>query len=124
MYSKWLNVEVMQSITAEKTIQKLCAIYATYGILCKIVTDNGSTFCSEQFQMFMKDSGIKLIFSAPYHPSSNGLAERVVQTIKQGLHQIQGSEPIQDKLSKFLVKYRITPHTTTGIPLCELLMNH
>ena len=36
---------------------------------------------------------------------------------------MQGSEPIQDKPSKFLFKYRITPHVTTGIPPCELLMN-
>ena len=122
-YSKWLNVEVMQSITAEKTIQKLQAIFATHGIPQKIVTDNGPTFRSEQFQMFMKDNGIKLIFSAPYHPSSNGLAERAVQTVKQGLRQMQGSQSIQDKLSKFLFKYRITPHTTTGIPPCELVMN-
>ena len=45
-YFKWLNVEVMQSITAEKTIQKLRALFATHGILHKIVTDTGPTFCS------------------------------------------------------------------------------
>ena len=71
----------------------------------------------------MKNNGIKLIFSAPYHPSSNGLAERAVQTVKQGLRQMQGPKLIQDKLSKFLFNYRITPHTTTGVPPCELLMN-
>ena len=122
-YSKWLTVEVMNSITAEKTIQKLRTIFATHGIPHKIVTDNGPTFRSEQFQTFVMHNGIKHIFSAPYHPSSNGLAERAVQTVKQGLRHMQGSEPIQDKLSKFLFKYRITPHVTTGIPPCELLMN-
>ena len=122
-HSKWLNVEVMQSITAEKTIQKLRTIFATHRIPHKVVTDNGPTFRSEQFQTYMKDNGIKLIFSAPYHPSSNGLAERAVQTVKQGLRQMQGPGTIQDKLSRFLFKYRITPHTTTGIPPCELLMN-
>ena len=35
---------------------------------------------------------------------------------------MQGPGSIQDKLSRFLFKYRITPHTT-GIPPCELLMN-
>ena len=122
-YSKWLSVELMQSITAEKTIQILRKLFATHGIPLKIVTDNGPTFRSEQFQFFTKHNGIKHIFSAPYHPSSNGLAERAVQTIKQGLHQMQGPEPIQDKLSMFLFKYSITPHTTTGVPPCDLLMN-
>ena len=37
---------------------------------------------------------------------------------------MQGPGSIQDKLSRFLFKYRITLHTTTGIPPCELLMNH
>ena len=71
----------------------------------------------------MKDNGIKLVFSAPYLPSSNGLGERAVQTVKQGLRQMQGPGSIQDKFSRFLFKYRITLHTTTGILPCELLMN-
>ena len=29
---------------------------------------------------------------------------------------------ISEKLSKFLFKYQITPHSTTGVPLAELLM--
>ena len=48
---KWLNVEVMQSITAEKTIQKRGAIFETHGILHKIDTDNGPTFHSKQFHI-------------------------------------------------------------------------
>ena len=52
-YSKWLTVEVMNSITAEKTIQKLRTIFAAHGIPHKIVTDNGPTFRSEQFQTFV-----------------------------------------------------------------------
>ena len=62
------------------------------------------------------------ITSAPYHPSSNGLAERAVQTFKNGIKRTQGST-IQERLSKFLFTYRITPHTTTGIAPSQLLMN-
>ena len=83
-HSKWMNVEVMQHIMAEKTIQKLRSVSSTHmhGVPQKIVTDNGPTFCSEQFQAFTKESGIRHIFSAPYQPSPKGLAERAVQTIK------------------------------------------
>ena len=89
-----------------------------HGIPHKIVTDNGPTFCSEQFQTFMKTNGIKLIFLHLTTPPPMDLQ----QTIKQRVCQMQGLEPIQDKL-KFLCNYRITPHTTTGVPSCELLMN-
>jgi len=34
----------------------------------------------------------------------------------------EGKGNITEKLSKFLFKYRITPHSTTGIPPAELLM--
>ena len=69
----------------------------------------------------MQKNGIKHVTTAPYHPSSNGQAERAVQTVKQGLKQTPG-KTIQEKLSKFLFQYRITPHATTGIAPCELLM--
>jgi hypothetical protein len=38
--------------------------------------------------------------------------ERAVQTFKQAMKKQKGS--LQTRLSRFLFKYRITPHTTTG----------
>ena len=70
----------------------------------------------------MEKNGIKHITSAPYHPSSNGQAERAVQTLKQGIKRTPG-ESVQERMSRFLFDYRITPHATTGIAPCELLMN-
>ena len=60
--------------------------------------------------------------TAPYHLSSNGLVERAVQTVKRGLKCTEG-KTIQDKLSKFLFKYRVMLHTTTGVSPAELLIN-
>ena len=59
---------------------------------------------------------------APYHPSSNGLAERAVQTFKRGLKATKG-DSLQECLSKFLFTYPITPHTTTSLAPAQLLMN-
>ena len=113
----------MDTITSENTIARLCSIFATHGLPQQIVTDNGTTLTSEQFEEFTRQNGIKHTFSAPYHPSINGLAERAVQTFKQALHQMQGDRgSISEKLSKFLFKYRITPHSATGVPPAELLM--
>ena len=120
-YSKWLDVQIMKSITSENTIAKLKDIFTTHGLPQKIVTDNGSSFTSSTFKTFMAQNGIKHICTAPYHPSSNGLAERAVQTFKQSLRQIQGGS-VKEKLTKFLFKYRITPHTVTGVAPAELLM--
>ena len=120
-HSKWLDIQLMQSITSENTISKLKDIFAIHGLPQKVVTDNGSSFTSSTFKAFMERNGINHICSAPYHPSTNGLAERAVQTFKQSLRQIQGTS-IKEKLNKFLFKYRITPHTITGVAPTELLM--
>ena len=59
--------------------------------------------------------------SAPYHPASNGLAERAVQIVKKGLKKIvQGN--IRTRLAKVLFAYRLTPQTTTGVSPAELLL--
>ena len=120
-YSKWIDVHIMQSITTSKTIEKLRITFTNQGLPRKVVTDNGASFTSEEFKTFMSQNGIVHVTSAPYHPSSNGLAERAVQTVKNGLKRTPG-KTLQEKLSKFLFTYRIiTPQTTTGIAPAQLL---
>ena len=121
-YSKWIDVHLMQSISSANTIEKLCMVFATHGLPQKVVTDNGPSFTSEEFRAYMSSNGITHVTTAPYHPASNGLAERAVQTFKRGFKATKGDTP-QEKLSKFLFDYRITPHTTTGVAPSQLLMN-
>ena len=120
-YSKWLEVHTMPSITSSQTIEKLRSIFATHGLPKTIVSDNGPSLVSSEFKKFLQLNRIRHITSAPYHPSTNGLAERAVQTVKQGIKQMEG-DSLEEKLSRFLHKYRITPHSTTGISPSELLM--
>ena len=76
-----------------------------------------------EFEAFMKQNGVKHITSAPYHPSTNGLAERFVQTFKNGLRSMVGEAgSITQKLSRFLIAYRNAPHATTGQSPASLLM--
>ena len=56
-----------------------------------------------------------------YHPASNSLAERAVQTLKAGSKKLT-SGCLETKLSRFLSQYKITPHTTTGQTPAQLLM--
>ena len=77
-HSRWLEIERMTSTTSEKTIEVLQKLFARYGIPVQLVSDNRSQFTSEEFQQFLKRNGIKHITSAPYHPATNGLAERGV----------------------------------------------
>ena len=64
-YSKWIDVQIVPSTSAEATI----------AALQQMVSDNGTGFTSAQFQEFLSQNGVKQILTSPYHPSSNGLAE-------------------------------------------------
>ena len=93
-HSKWPEVIQMLSITTSKTVEALHVLFAKYGLSEQLVSDNGPQFTSEGFSQFMRMNGIKHICSAPYHPSSNGLAERFVQTFKWATKAGQINEPL------------------------------
>ena len=84
-HSKRPEVSVMSTTTVPKTIEALRQMFAKYGLPDQVVSDNGPQFTSTEFETFTKRNGIKHTRSAPYHPSTNGLAERFVQSLKQGL---------------------------------------
>ena len=78
-HSKWIDVFPMTTATATTTIQQLRTLFAQFGIPDTIVSDNGPQFSAVEFQQFCRLNGIRHSRVAPYHPSSNGLAERAVK---------------------------------------------
>ena len=70
------------------------------GLPEKLVSDNGPTFVSAEFKEFLQRNGIIVHTTAsPYHPSSNGLAERAVQTFKNGLRKMKDGS-LQTKIAR------------------------
>ena len=91
-------------------------IFARYGLPTQVVSDNGPPFESAEYEEFLRQNGIQRILVSPYHPSSNSLAERFVQTFKYTMES-SADDPassIQRRLQNFLLSYRSTPHATTG----------
>ena len=122
---KWLEVIPMKSTTTEKTLEVLRNLFAVYGLPEQLVSDNGPQFTSSEFELCMRANGIKHIRTSPYHPASNGEAERFVQTFKHAMRAGEKDEGfLSYKLAKFLFSYQTTPHATTGISPAELFMKH
>lgn len=116
----------MTSITTEKTMNELRLIFAQHGLPEELVSDNGPQFVSSEFAEFMYKNGIKHTLTPPYHPQSNGAAERSVRVVKEALVKqvLEGNKgrSIKHRLADFLLRYRTTPHSTTGATPAELLM--
>ena len=89
-HSKWMDIHITDTNSSQITINKLRQTFATFGLPKMIVTDNGSSFTSKEFQSFMMENGIIHKRSSPYHPATNGLAERAVQTFKYGIKKLSG----------------------------------
>ncbi|KAJ8869837.1 hypothetical protein PR048_028846, partial [Dryococelus australis] len=68
-------------ITAASVIEKLHECFPTFGIPTTLGSNNSPPFNSEEFNTFCRADGISP--SASYHPKSNGLAEKGVQTLQQ-----------------------------------------
>ncbi|XP_036325135.1 uncharacterized protein K02A2.6-like [Rhagoletis pomonella] len=81
-FSKYPFVTKMASITAKATIDALKVIFSVEGLPDTIVTDNGRQFSAAEFQVFCNSNGITHLTTAPFHPASNGEAERFVRTFK------------------------------------------
>ena len=113
-YSKWPEILPMVSTSSESTIEVLRSLFAMYGVAEELVSDNGPQFTSDGFETFLKSNGIRHARSAPYHPATNGLAERMVQTFKQSMKAMkQESGSMNKKASEF----------PTGLPYSAAL-NH
>ncbi|XP_058128673.1 uncharacterized protein K02A2.6-like [Anopheles ziemanni] len=123
-YSKWLEVKVTRSTTTAATIDILDELFASYGSPLTVVTDNGTQFTAEDFTSFLQRSGVKFHKrSAPYHPATNGQAERYVQTVKRALKAMNStSSTLQANLNEFLLQYRKVPHSETGEPPAKLFL--
>ena len=65
--------------------------------------------------MFVKNNGIYHKTSAPYHPATNGLAERAVQVVKNGLRKNREGD-FDLKLTRALYHYCFTPTPQLQLP--------
>lgn len=133
-YSRWIEVKEMRGTNAEKVIEKLEEIFGVFGWGVEIVADNGPPFNSYKLRKYLNERNIKLTHSPPYHPQSNGLVERAVQTVKTVLRKLindcNSSSQMTNLIEKFLKNYRNLPTTEENIvpahrmfsykPRCEL----
>ena len=101
-YSRFVEVQKLNSTTSSSVITHLKSIFARFGIPAEMVSDNGPRFNSQEMTEFSETYGFRHITTSPHYPQANGLAERMVKTIKSLF------ENSTDHY-KALLSYRSTP---------------
>ena len=102
------QIYAMSATTAQATIQQLREIFAIHGFPELLIMDNGPQFVASEFESFCHARGIHHTRTAPYHPRSNGEAERLVETFKLAINKAdpKNEKQLDDAVINFLAKYR------------------
>ena len=117
-----MEVEVLRSTTADKVIASLRKIFLIHGIPVSITTDNGPQFISEEFCKFVDEEHIEHRLVTPLWPQANGEVERQNRSLLKRIKIAQiEKRNWKEELGSFLIMYRATPHSTTGVSPAELL---
>ncbi|GFY42103.1 retrovirus-related Pol polyprotein from transposon 412 [Trichonephila inaurata madagascariensis] len=85
-YTRWPEVIPVRDISAEAAAKSFIANWISrFGVPVIITTDQGGQFQSRLLYSLKQMFGMQRIRTTPYHPSSNGMAERLHRTLKQAI---------------------------------------
>ena len=118
-YSRFPVIRRVRSTTASATIDILKQEFSEYGIPKTVMSDNGPQFASKEFEAFASQYCFDHITSSPRYPQSNGMIERMVQTVKHCMKKC--AEARHDPYLAVLI-YRATP-LSNSIPSPAELLN-
>lgn len=117
LYSRYPEMYIIQSGSASCVIEKLCDVFARWGLPQSLVSDNAAIFTSDEFLQFLAYHSVQPIKAAVYYPQSNSTVERLHSTIKKRLAKMRSEFPrrsIQACLYRLLLDIRSTPNEVTG----------
>ncbi|KAM7312101.1 uncharacterized protein ISCGN_009006 [Ixodes scapularis] len=105
-------------MASSTVISELRSVFATFGIPRKVMSDNGTAFVSEEIKSFYSSNGIAAVTSAPYHPATNGQAERMVQQLKTALAK-GGKGTLDSRPARAVRKHAQNLHPGHQLPPLE-----
>jgi hypothetical protein len=80
--TKWVEARAIKDATAQSIIPFLTEdIITRHGYPKELISDRGTTFVNKIVEEFNAKNRIKHRLATPYHPQTNGLVERINQTI-------------------------------------------
>jgi len=124
--TRWPCVQAVRDITAETTAMFLFdQVVASHGVPSFILTDQGSNFTSSYVSSFLRRLECRHLTTTAYRPQTNGLVERMNQTVVQALSKIVRDKDDKHNWDKYLtaalLAIRNTRNDTTNFSPAMLL---
>ncbi|EEZ99858.1 Retrovirus-related Pol polyprotein from transposon 412-like Protein [Tribolium castaneum] len=97
-----------------------------YPIRKKITFDSGTEFQNDTVQKLLETHKIKIHFTTPTHPQSNGLIERFHSTITEHYRILKQNfnDPPDKTMIYAIIGYNNSMHSVTNLTPLELLFGH
>lgn len=91
------------STSSAAAISELRTLFSHYSIpeTC-VVSDNGTSYTSRDFENYLAANGVKHLKFATYHPATNGLDEQAVHIAKCGLKKVTAGS-VEGRLAHVLL---------------------
>jgi hypothetical protein len=127
-YSKWHEAKAVVDHGAKTTARFLeDDIICRYGVPKFILTENGGEWATK-FELMCKDYGIQHQCTTPHWPQCNGMAERMIKTIKHGITVLVATlgnvDCWDEQLAKILFGYRCGIQASTRFSPFMILTGH
>ena len=119
-YSRW--IDVICNTSSSSIIKCPEKHFTRHGIPETLRTGNGSNLVSHKMEEFLDKLGVKHKKTVPLRPRANGEVERQNKSLVEAMRAAHAErKPWQQELQKYLLAYRSTPDSTTGVSPAELL---
>ena len=116
-FTRYVQAYVTRNQTARTTAWVLYNEYfSVFGFPQRLMSDQGTGFTSKVIAAMCSLLGIKKIWTTPYHPQSNGSAERVHQALQRmiGKLDLEKRQKWLAHLGSVLIAYNATQSLVTG----------
>ena len=116
-FTRYVQAYVTKNHTARMTARVLYNNYfSVFGFPQRLMSDQGTEFCGKVISAMCSLLGIEKIRTTPYHPQTNGSAERVHQTLQRMIGKL---DPEKRKkwpyhIGSILIAYNATRSMVTG----------
>ncbi len=127
-FSKYAQAYPLKSLAATEIADSLLSHFSHHGIPKQIIVDNGTEFKNTIVTELLSLHKIKVHFCSPYHPESNGIAERFHSTLSEHIRLLNNQNfanaTIQNKIVYAVLAYNHTIHSTTNLKPIDVVQGH